>query len=193
MKPKSVVAFTFVFVLACTAIFLPVAGSHVQAQQNWQSCKAFHAFVQGSLPTTNQFAPTDTWGGPIFVNLDSGFLQGGLSGNDGTEYPHGPVSIFKGGEYKLCLTSASAWGGASDCLDSFTYKVPQAVVVWPAGNSLGSYKATANIAQGTHRFASASGQLEIEGPFILWTDASSPFGVSGRWNGEFSGRVCGVQ
>lgn len=79
MRPKSVVAFTFVFVLACAAIFLPVAGSQVQAQQNRQSCKVFHAFVQGSLPTTNQSAPTDTWGGPIFVNLDSEFLQGGLS------------------------------------------------------------------------------------------------------------------
>jgi len=162
----------------------------VQAQDR---CKAFHAFVQGSLPTPNQFASTDTWGGPIFVNLDSGFLQGGLSGNDGTEYPHGPVSIFKGGQYNVCLTSATSWGGPSDCLDSFTYEVAQAVVVWPAGKLLGSYKATANIVQGTHRFASASGQLEIEGPFILWTDANSPFGVSGRWNGEFNGRICSVQ
>ena len=193
VRPKSVVVFTLVFALACAAIFLPVAGSQVRAQQNRQSCKAFHAFVQGRLPTTNQFAPTDTWGGPIFVNLDGEFLQGGLSGNDGTEYPHGPVSIFKGGEYKLCLTSAAAWGGPNDCSDSFTYKVPQAVVIWPAGKVLGSYKATANVVKGTGRFAPASGQLEIEGPFILWTNPNSVFGVSGRWNGEFSGRICGVQ
>jgi hypothetical protein len=193
MKRKIVVALTFVFVLACAAIFFPVAGSQVQAQQNWQGCKAFHAFVQGSLPTTNQFAPADTWGGPIFVNLDGGFLQGGLSGNDGTEHPHGPVSIFKRGEYKLCVTSAAAWGGPSDCSDSFTYKVPQAVVIWPAGKLLGSYRASANVMKGTGRFASASGQLEIEGPFMLWNDPNSPFGVSGRWNGEFNGRICGVQ
>ena len=187
MKRKSFVALTFAFALAFALVLLIVP---VQAQQ---SCKAFHAFVQGSLPTSNQFAPTDTWGGPIFVNLDGEFLQGGLSGNDGTEYPHGPVSIFKGGEYKLCLTSAAAWGGPNDCSDSFTYKVPRAVVIWPAGKLLGSYKATANVVKGTGRFASASGHLEIEGPFILWTDPNSPFGVSGRWNGEFSGRVCGVQ
>jgi len=193
MKAKSVVAFTFVLAFAFAAIFLPVAGSQVQAQQNWQSCKAFHALVQGNLPTTNQFAPTDTWGGPIFVNLDGEFRQGGLSGNDGTEYPHGPVSIFKGGEYKLCLTSAAAWCGPNDCTDSFTYKVPKAVVIWPAGKFLGSYKATANVVKGTSRFASASGPLEIAGPFSLWTDANSPFGVSGRWNGEFNGRICGVQ
>ena len=189
MKLKIIVAFTFVFALAFAAILLPLAGSEVQAQER---CKDFHAFVQGTLPTPNQFAPTDTWGGPIFGNLDTEFLHGGLSGNDGTEYPHGAVSIFKGGEYKACLTSGAAWGGSSDCLNSFTYKA-QAVVIWPAGKLLGSYKATANVVKGTGRFASASGQLEIAGPFILWTDPNSVFGVSGRWNGEFSGRICGVQ
>jgi len=189
MRLKIVIAFTFVFALAFAAIFLPVAGSTVQANA---SCKSFHAFVQGNLPTTNQFAPTDTWGGPIFGNLGTEFLQGGLSGNDGTEYPHGPVSIFKGGEYKACLTSGAAWGGSSDCSNSFTYKA-EAVVIWPAGKLLGSYKATANVVKGTGRFASASGQLEIAGPFILWTDPNSVFGVSGRWNGEFNGRICGVQ
>src|ERR1035438_644931 len=105
MKRKSVVALTFAFALAFARVLLVVP---VQAQQ---SCKAFHAFVQGSLPTSNQFAPTDTWGGPIFVNLDGEFLQGGMSGNDGTEYPHGPFSIFKGGVYKVCLTSEPVWHG----------------------------------------------------------------------------------
>jgi len=190
MKRKSVVALTFLFALAFTLNLLIVCVSQAQAQQ---SCKALHAFVQGSAPSSNQFAPTDVWGGPFFVNLDGEFFQGGLSGNDGIEHPHGPVSIFRGGEYKLCLTSAATWGGPNDCSDSFTYKVPRAVVIWPAGKLLGSYKATANVVKGTGRFASASGHLEIEGPFTLWTDPNSPFGVSGRWNGEFSGRICGVQ
>jgi hypothetical protein len=189
MRLKSVLAFTFVFAMAFAAIILPVAGSQMQTPDG---CKAFHAFVQGILPTSNPFADTDVWGGPIFGNLDTGFLQGGMSGNDGTEYPHGPISIFKDGSYKLCLTSAAAWGGPTDCQDSFSYK-PQAVVIWPAGESLGSYKATAKIVKGTGRFASASGHLEIEGPFIVWPDANSVFGVSGRWNGELSGKVCGVK
>jgi len=189
MRRISVVALAFVFVLAFALALPIVPGSEVQANQK---CKAFHGFVQGRLPTPNPFASTDTWGGPVIVNLDGEFLQGGMSGNDGTEYPHGPVSIFKGGEYKVCLTSAAAWGGANDCLDSFTYKA-QALVIWPTGKFLGSYKATANIVKGTNRFASASGQLEVAGPFILWDDPNSVFGVSGRWNGEISGRVCGVQ
>ncbi len=196
MKRRINFAFTFVFALTFAAIFVQVAGSQVQAHpqvQAPQSCKAFHAFIHATLPTSNQFAYTDTWGGPLYVNLGGEFLQGGSSGSDGTEYPHGPVSIFKNGEYKVCLTTAAAWGGPSDCLDSFTYQVSQAVAIWPAGNSLGSYKATANVMKGTGRFASASGQLEIEGPFILWTDPNSSFGVSGRWSGNFSGRICGIQ
>ena len=109
MRRISVVALAFVFVLAFALALPIVPGSEVQANQK---CKAFHGFVQGRLPTPNPFASTDTWGGPVIVNLDGEFLQGGMSGNDGTEYPHGPVSIFKGGEYKVCLTSAAAWGGA---------------------------------------------------------------------------------
>jgi len=189
MRLKKVLAFTFVFSLAFAAILLPVAGSTVQAQDR---CKAFHGFVQGALPTPNRFAASDTWGGPIFGNLDTEFLQGGISGSDGTEYPHGPISIFKNGEYKVCLTPAITWGGPSDCLDSFTYRA-QALVIWPAGESLGTYKATAKIVKGTHRFASASGHLEIAGPFIVWADPNSVFEVSGRWNAEVNGKVCGVR
>jgi hypothetical protein len=189
MRRVSAVALTFVFVLVFALVLPFVPGSEVQAQQK---CKAFHGFVQGILPTPNPFASTDTWGGRVFFNLGGEFLQGGLSGSDGTEYPHGPISIFKGGEYTACLTSAAAWGGTNDCSDSFTYKA-QAVVIWPTGKSPGSYKGNANIVKGTNRFASASGQLEIAGQFIVWADPSSSFEVSGRWNGEISGSICGVQ
>jgi hypothetical protein len=190
MKQKSVIALTFVFALAFAAVLLPVPGAQAQAQPG---CKAFHGIIQGTLPTANQFAATDTWGGPVFASLAGEFLSGGMSGNDGTQYGQGAVSILKGGVYKVCFASGPVWGGPNDCLDSFTYVVPQAVVIWPAANWLGNYKATANIVKGTHRFASASGHLDVAGPFILWTDTNSPFGVSGRWNGEFSGSICGVQ
>lgn len=189
MKLKSVLVFTFLLALALAAVFLPIAGSTVQAQER---CRAFHAVIQGYLPTPNQFAATDVWGGPIAGNLDSKFIQGGMSGNDGTENPHGPVSMFKNGLYKVCVTTGTTWNGPTDCLDSFTYKA-QAVVIWPAGSSLGSYKATANVVKGTNHFAAATGHLEIAGPFITWTDPASVFGVSGRWNGEINGAICGVQ
>ncbi len=189
MKSKCVIALKFVFTLAFTAVVLSVASSPAHAQR----CEAFRGFTDLNLPTTNQFAPTDTWGGPIYINLDGEFLQGGVSGNDGTEDPHGPVSIFDGGEYKVCLTSAAAWGGPDDCLDSFTYRVPHAGVIWPTGKFLGSYKATANIVRGSGKFASASGQLDLAGPFIVWPNSDSVFGVSGRGNLDLSGTICGVK
>lgn len=188
MRRKSVVAFSFVFALAFAAVLTPMTAS-----QGQQGCKAFHGIVQGSLPTPNQFAATDTWGGPVYASLAGEFLSGGMSGQDGTQYGQGGISIFKDGMYKVCLISGPAWGGPNDCLDSFTY-VPQAVVIWPtAANSLGAYKAIAKIVSGTHRFASASGHLEVAGSFTVWPDASTPFGVSGRWNAELSGSICGVQ
>lgn len=189
MKLKSIFALASVFGLAIALIFLPVAGSTVQAHDN---CRSYHGIVQGILPTPNPFADTDTWGGTVYSNLGTEFHQGGMSGNDGTEYPHGPISIFKDGLYKVCLTSAAAWGGASDCQHSFSYKT-QAVVIWPAGESLGSYKASAKLVKGTGKFATASGYLEIEGPFIVWPDTNSAFGVSGRWDANVNGKICGVQ
>ena len=108
----SVVAATSVLALALAAIFLPGAGSTAEAQSR---CKSFHAVLQFVLPTPAQFDPADTWGGPVFGNLDSMFLQGGISGNDETEIPHGSMSIFKDGLYRACLTSAPAWGGPNDC------------------------------------------------------------------------------
>ena len=189
MRLKSLVAFAFTLAVAIIAILFPVVGSTVQARD---ICKPFHAIVQGILPTPNQFEDTDVWGGTIFGNLGTEFLQGGMSGNDGTEYPHGSFSTFKNGVYKVCLTPAAVWGGPSDCLDSFTYKA-QAVVIWPAGESLGNYRATAKIVNGTHRFAAASGLLEMAGPFVAWADPNSRFGVSGRWGAEINGQVCDAQ
>ena len=194
MIRNSIAAFTLVFALAPAAALLPVPALQAQAQgQAQQGCKAFHGIVQGVLPSANQFDPTDTWGGPVSASLAGESLIGGLSGNDGTQYGQGELSIFKGGVYKVCLTSGTVWGGAVDCLDSFTYQVPRATVIWPTANWLGTYRATVNIVSGTHRFAHASGHLEVAGPFILWTDVNSPFGVSGRWNGELNGSICGVQ
>jgi hypothetical protein len=144
------------------------------------------------LPTANQFEPTDTWGGPVYGTLDGEFLEGGMSGNDGTAYGDDKVSVFRGGRYKVCLASGSTWGGPGDCADSFTYEA-EAVVIWPTSNSLGSYKAHARIVKGTGRFASAGGYLNVVDPFILWPDVDSPFGVLGRWNGEISGSVCGAR
>lgn len=186
MKRKSILALTFVFALAF--------GSRAQAQHG---CKPIHAFVQATLPTSTPIdVNNDTWGGPIYANFAGEFFLGALSGNDGTQLGQGAISIFKGGSYKVCFARSvsSGWGGAqSDCSDSFTYEVPSAFVIWPSADRLGSYSATAKIVKGTGRFQSASGHLSVAGPFVLWPDTNSPFGVYGRWDGELSGSICGVQ
>jgi hypothetical protein len=184
----------FVLVLAAGAVLLPTSSANAQMQQPraMRQCKPLHAIAPCQLPTPASFKDTDTWGGPVYGMLDTEFLQGGWSGNDGTQYGDDKVSIFKGGVYTLCFTSGSSWGGPGDCANSFTYEV-QAVVVWPGANTLGSYKGIGKIVKGTGRFANASGHLEIAGPFIVWPDASSPLGVYGRGNLEFNGEICGAQ
>ena len=99
-----------------------------------------------------------------------------------------------GGAYKACFAASGApWGGPTDCTDSFTFNVPYAFVTWPTTNFLGIYDASTNVGQGTGRFASATGRLSVTGPFFVWPDTSSPFGVSGAWNATVSGYLCGVQ
>jgi hypothetical protein len=129
LKRKTILASTIVFALAFAAIFLPVLGSRAQAQPG---CMAFHAIIQGSLPTPNRFLPTDTWGGPIYATLGGEFLSGTMSGNDGDLSPHGTIGTGRGGSYKVCF---------GDCTDSFRYEVSNAVWPFPPGHAgFGQYK-----------------------------------------------------
>jgi hypothetical protein len=192
MRRIRLAALPRVVTLASAVILIPAQG--YQEQQAQVDCRTFHAVVQGALPTPTPFAPTDTWGGPIYASLGGESLIGGVSGNDGTQHGEGAAVTFTGGVYKVCFGAGSAWGGASDCANGFTYEVPEAQVVWPTADWLGSYRATARIAGGTGRFARASGQLTIPaGSFITWPDETSPIKLRGRWNGAMSGQVCGVQ
>ena len=191
MARKALAASPILITLASAVVLIPARGSQEQPPQ--PDCKAFHALVQGVLPTPNPFAPTDTWGGLVYASLGGESLIGGLSGNDGTLHGEGAAVTFTGGVYKVCFGTGTAWGGASDCANSFTYDV-QGSAVWPTADSLGTYRATATITGGTGRFASASGHLTIPaGPFITWPDETSPIKLKGRWNGELSGQVCGVR
>jgi hypothetical protein len=192
MTRKPLVALPIAITLASAIILVPARG--LQEQQPQPDCKTFDAVVQGALPTPHRFAPTDTWGGFVYASLGGETLIGGLSGNDGTQHGQGAAVTFTGGVYKVCFGTGTAWSGPSDCANSFTYETPQSSGVWPADGWLGIYRATAKIASGTGRFASASGNLTIPaGPFITWPDTTSPLKVRGRWNGQIIGQVCGVR
>lgn len=72
MKRKSVIVLTIMFTLANRSSF-----SWCPVHRDRRSRAArLHGFVQGVLPTANQFAPTDTWGGPSFSTLAESFSKG---------------------------------------------------------------------------------------------------------------------
>ncbi len=192
MKRTDVVALTLVLTLA--AIFFLLALPQASAQQ---SCTEIRGVVQATLPSSFMLEPdTDVWGGPVFATLGGEFLVGGMSGNDGAE---GTRHGARGGQYQVYLCSTNLYPQAlvlpPKCQDSFTYKVPNSVFGFVPGKvGLGDYRGnTAKIISGTGRFTGASGNLNVAGPYILWEDSNNLFGVSGRWNGEFSGKICGVQ
>lgn len=187
---RNVFAVTSVLVLAAAAILLISFAPPAHAQQ---SCTAFRGIAQATLPTSYPILPSDIWGGPIYASLGGEILLGGLAGNDGDPSRHGG----KAGAYRVDLCPAPPPGAPVfplTCTDSFTYEVTNAVFGFAPGKAgLGNYIGnSAKIISGTGRFLDASGNLNISGPYILWPDSSSPFTVSGRWNGEFSGTICGV-
>ena len=191
MKGKSVVALTLLLAAAVGAFLLLTLGPQAKAQQ---SCMNIRGIVQATLPSSYPLAPdTDVWGGPVFATLGGEPLLGGISGNDGGESQHGG----RGGLYQVYLCSPDLPGAFSfppACQDSFTYGVANSVFGFAPGKvGLGEYKGnTAKIISGTGRFQGVSGHLNVAGPYILWNDSSSVFGVSGRWNGEFNGSICGI-
>jgi hypothetical protein len=151
--------------------------------------------AQAILPSSTPLGITlDVWGGPLSGVLGDGFLQGLLSGNDGVGTPKGSIGQGRGGSYTVAIGCPTPVvpGNPYVCTDSFTYEVSNAVWTQPPG--FGHYIGnTAKIVGGTGRFQFASGNLNVNGPFIAWPDGNSPFKLSGRWNPELSGQVCGVQ
>jgi hypothetical protein len=158
----------------------------VQAQPS--GCKSFQAIAQETLPTSTPLADKDVWGGPLFGMLGADLFVGVTSGNDGDEKWHGANGQGRVGSYTVCADYP-------DCRDTFTYLAKNSVFTSPPGkNGIGRYVGnSATIVGGTGKFQYASGNLNVAGPFIVWPDTTSPFSFSGRWNGEISGTICGIQ
>lgn len=189
MKRTITILVGFTFALLAGALLWPSLGAQAQGQSG---CKSFHAIVQAELPSsTPLYRPGvfDVWGGPLHGMLgDQLLLNAVLSGNDGETFPHGVNTVGRGGSYTICTDNPA-------CTNTFTYEVPNAV--WPIppghGGFLNYIGKTAAIVGGTGVFASVSGNLNVEGPGIVWEDANAPFGFYGRWNGELTGKVCGIE
>ena len=178
MTRKPTIFVTFVFAVAVAAWLLPAAA---QAQQG---CTEFRAIGQGTLFSPYDLVDgPDVWGGEVYGSLGGEFLSGIFSGNDGTAYQHGVSTVGTNGTYKFVFGS-----------DSFTMNVSHAAWPFPPGNvGLGEYRGTAKIVQGTGRFATAAGNLEWKGPFIVFAPETPGEMPHGHFNADITGFICGVQ
>lgn len=175
-----------VAILVFASMLAAGAAGHAQ-----QKCKSFAGLAQATLPSSTPLSGSDVWGGRMEAFLDSELLLGAFSGNDGDDTwlgLNGLMGQGRSGSYTVCV-------GYPACADTLTYDVSMAVFPTPPGQKgLGSYSGnSARITGGTGRFATATGNLNVTGPYIAWTDNGSPFGVSGRWNAQLSGQICGIQ
>jgi hypothetical protein len=179
MRRKTILALIFVFAVAIAAFLLPalVRPKPALAQD---PCQAFHAVLQEELPTDIQLRPGDTWGGGVYATLGQEVLLGLTSGNDGTQSIPGTTIISKGGSYKY------DFGGGN----TFTAEANTSPAqLLPHGPFFGKFRNSQRITEGEGRFQYASGNLELSGPFIIYSFAP----LHGRFNGEVSGNICGVQ
>jgi hypothetical protein len=177
--------------LAVGLLILLALAPSAQAQSN---CRAFRAISHATLPAALPLKEPDIWGGPVWGFLEGPELLIGLySGNDGTDYWRGVGGSIGQGKGGSC-TFAFNPDAQGRFQDTFTTYVTNAVFpIVPGKIGLGSYQGTHKIVSGTGRFASASGNLLMVGPWLVWPDPTSPFsGLYGRYSAEISGFICNV-
>lgn len=181
-------AITAVLGLIVALAISPLSGPNIGSARAEPRCTPFQAIAHLSLP-----GATDEWGGPLYGSLDGEVLLGIMSGHDGVLTLRGAMGQGSGGSYTIGFDCGS--DDPIECTETLTFEIPNPVFQNPPGMiGLGNYNGnTARITGGTGRFEDASGNLHVNGPFFVWPDASSPFGVFGRASLELSGNICGVQ
>ena len=172
-------------VVTLVGLILILAGvGSVEAQRG---CKSFQAIAQASLPTSTRLLATDKWGGPLYAKFGDEYLQGIISGNDGTKVEHGSIAVARDGRYTVGFDYTP--GTPYTCTDTMFVEIPVATFPSPPP-VFGTFIAnTARVNGGTCRFASASGNLNYGGTFVVWPVAGTP-PFNGRFNAELSGRIC---
>lgn len=177
MSPKTRIALLFG---AAVAVFLlPALTPQTRAQDG---CEPFHAILQLKLPGDMPLRPGDTWGGEVYATLGQEVLLGLASGNDGPQKQTGTTTLllFTGGTYKFDLG-----GGNTFTAQANTSTAP----LLPKGPFFGTFRNSVRITEGEGRFRFASGNLVQSGPFLVYS--FDP--LHGRFNGEVTGNICGVQ
>ena len=189
MKQLKRAVVTVAMAFAVGGVFRPTYAS----AQGQSGCRPFQAIAQATLPSSTPVGLTrDVWGGPVYGMLGEEFVFGLMSGHDGVRESNASIGQKRDGSYMVGFNCQLGADGKYTCQHTFTYEVANAVYTQPPG--FGRYSGNAaKIVSGTGRFRFATGNLNINGPFIAWPDATSPLKASGRWNPELSGFICGVE
>ena len=154
-------------------------------------CKSFDALGQMIIPTTNPLETGHRWGGQIYIKMGDEYLQGLTSGDDGEVVRLPNTGHGKGGLYIIgfnCTPGTPHW----TCAETIRIEVPNSIFGATApiydqyqGNS-------AYINGGTGRFQYATGNVTLNGPYIVWNTGGTP-PRTGRFNPEINGNICGVE
>jgi hypothetical protein len=154
-------------------------------------CQSFDAIGQMIIPTTNPLETGHRWGGQVYVKMGDEYLQGLISGDDGTVVRQPNTGHGQGGLEVLgfgCVPGTPHW----TCTDTIYMEITNSIfgATVPAfeqyqGNS-------AYINGGTGRFENAYGNVSLNGAYIVWSTGSTP-PFNGRFNPEINGHICGVE
>ena len=154
------------------------------------SCKSFDALGQLIIPTTNPLAIGHRWGGQIYIKMGDEYLQGLISGDDGTVVRQPNTGHGKDGLYIIGFNCVS--GTPWTCTDTINLEVPNSIF-GPAAPIYDQYQGnSAYFNGGTGRFQDAYGNVSFSGPYIVWNTGGTP-PKTGRFNPELNGHICGIE
>jgi hypothetical protein len=180
----------FIGLVAAMAITLFISSNtgSVQAQN---ACSSFDALGQLIIPTTNPLATGHRWGGQIYIKMGDEYLQGLISGDDGTVVRQPNLGHGTDGVYIIgfgCSAGTPHW----TCTDTINMEVPNSIF-GPGAPIFDQYQGnSAYFNGGTGRFEFATGQITFRGPYIVWNTGGTP-PRNGRFNPEINGSICGIE
>ena len=160
----------------------------VQAQS---TCESFDALGQLIIPTTNPLETGHRWGGQVYIKMGDEYLQGLISGDDGTVVRQPNTGHGRDGLYIIgfnCVAGTPHW----TCTDTINIQVPNSIF-GPTAPIYDQYQGnSAYFSGGTGRFQYAYGDVTFNGPYIVWNTGGTP-PRTGRFNPEINGHICGVE
>lgn len=146
------------------------------------------------IPTTKPLETGHRWGGDIYIKMDDEYLQGLISGEDGTVVRQPNTGHGSDGLYVIgfnCLPPAE--GTVWTCSSKIRIVVPNSIF-GPTAPIYDQYQGnSAYFDGGTGRFQYTYGNLTFRGPYIVWNTNLPKPPRTGRFNPELKGHICGVE